>query len=315
MTSGNNHSAVQYLEVPRDLSGQRLDNYLQRELKGLPRNRIYRLLRTGEIRVNKGRVKPDYRVESGDIIRIPPMHLREQKAGSRAGPGLLKQLSDRILYESADMLVVNKPAGLAVHGGSGVKLGLIEALRQLRPDDKRLELVHRLDRDTSGCILLSRKRAALRELHRQFRDHEVQKVYQALAHGAWPATMKVVRAPLRRSTNPEGERWVKVDGGGQSAETRFTVLESYPDATLVQAEPVTGRTHQIRVHALHAGCPLFGDDRYGDREQNEKDRKRGLKRLFLHAHSLSFLSREGQQITATAPLDPILSKFLDKMDK
>ncbi len=319
MVTGIKKSEVRLLEVEQDLAGQRLDNYLQRELKGLPRTRIYRLLRTGEIRVNKGRVKPDYRVQGGDVIRIPPMQLPDNEppiaAVGGVGPGILRELSARILYESDDVIVVNKPAGLAVHGGSGVSFGLIEAIRQLRPDERRLELVHRLDRETSGCILISRRRAALRDLHRQFRDHQIRKVYQALVHGCWPGKGSTVRAPLRRSSNAKGDRLVRVQEGGQASETRFTVLQRFEAATLMQAEPVTGRTHQIRVHALHEGFPLFGDDRYGDRGQNAIDKRRGLKRLFLHAHSLRFTDRQEQVISVTAPLDNNLINFLDIVNK
>lgn len=311
-TSPITHQA-RFLTVEDDYEGQRLDNFLQRELKGLPKTRIYRLMRTGEIRVNKGRVKPDYRVATGDMIRIPPMRLSAETQQKSAGPGLVSELKSRVLYEDDKIMVVDKPSGLAAHGGSGLDFGLIEAMRSISAPHAKLELVHRLDRETSGCIMLASKRSALRELHRQFREREVDKHYIALVQGQWPAALQRVDAPLLKTTSEAGERMVKVHRDGQTAATNFRVLQRFSDATLVQASPVTGRTHQIRVHALHAGHPLFGDDRYGERGANKACRAQGLKRLFLHASRLSFTNMAGERITVEAELDRSLQLFLDRL--
>ncbi len=306
-------AGVQYLTVDVDDSGQRLDNFLMRSLKGVPKTRLYRALRKGEIRVNKGRVKADYRLVAGDSVRIPP--LRQSAPGEvpaipRYWAGLLQQ---RIVYEDGDLLVINKPSGLAVHGGSGLSFGLIEGLRQLRPDDRYLELVHRLDRDTSGLILIARRPAVLRELHRQLRDDEVDKRYLALVWGDWPRSRRLVDAPLEKNVLKSGERLVRVAREGRRAATEFAVLERFGKATLVEAKPITGRTHQIRVHAQLAGHPLLGDDKYGDERCESLCRELGLKRLFLHARSLRFALPGTGRLELQAALDKDLEIILDKL--
>jgi 23S rRNA pseudouridine955/2504/2580 synthase len=304
---------VRWLTVSGNHDGQRLDNYLLRELPGVPRTRLYRALRKGEVRVNKGRKKADYRVCEGDVVRLPPLH-QPQREGPPPVPGRWQKLLDRVIYEDAGLLVIDKPSGLAVHGGSGLSIGLIECLRQLRPRDDYLELVHRLDRETSGCLLIAKRPAVLRDLHRQLREDTVEKRYLALVAGDWPRKLAFVEAPLSKNTVASGERIVRVERGGKAARTEFTVRARYPGHTLLEARPVTGRTHQIRVHARHAGFPLLGDEKYGDRAQNQAARERGLKRLFLHAESLAFDAGERGRLTVEAPLDPELRRFLDAID-
>lgn len=306
-------NAVRQLRVGPDAEGQRLDNYLLKVLKGVPRTRIYRGLRKGEFRVNKGRVKADYRLVAGDVLRVPPLHQPVPGAPPVVSGARAEQLRSRIVYEDDGLLVVDKPPGLAVHGGSGLNYGLIECLRQLRPEDRYLELVHRLDRDTSGLILVARKPAVLRELHRLLRGDGVDKRYLALVYGRWPRSLRQVEAPLEKNHLQSGERMVRVSREGKPSLTRFTVVESFADATLVEAQPVTGRTHQIRVHARHAGHPLLGDEKYQDQQGAELARSLGLRRLFLHAASLRFSLPGSGEITLQAPLDPELQKILDNL--
>ncbi|QIB52427.1 23S rRNA pseudouridine(955/2504/2580) synthase RluC [Pseudomonas sp. OIL-1] len=285
-------SAVQTVLVPEDLAGQRIDNFLLTRLKGAPRTLIYRILRKGEVRVNKGRIKPDYRLKAGDSVRIPPVRLPEPNEPALVGRGILQALEASILYEDKALIVVNKPAGLAVHGGSGLNFGVIEAIRQLRPEASgQLELVHRLDRDTSGCLMIAKRRSMLRHLHAALRgdngSDSVTKRYIALVRGRWPATTKRVHAPLQKNNLRSGERMVEVDADGKESLTEFRVLQRFGDfATLVEAQPITGRTHQIRVHARHAGHPIAGDPKYGDDDFSQKIKELGGKRLFLHAASL-----------------------------
>lgn len=304
---------VRHLVVEEDYAGQRLDNFLQRELKGVPRTRLYKALRKGEIRVNKGRVKPDYRLRAGDSVRLPPL-----RTPSPADPALIprhwmERIDSNIVYEDKSLLVLDKPSGLAVHGGSGLNYGLIECLRQMRPQDRYLELVHRLDRDTSGLILVARRPALLRELHRQLRGDEVDKRYLALVAGKWPAALSRVEAPLQKNVLRSGERMVKVDRDGKPSVTEFSVIERFDGATLVQAKPVTGRTHQIRVHALHAGYPLLGDAKYGSAGGEELGRQLGLKRLFLHASDLRLNLPESGPLALHAALDSELNQILDNI--
>jgi 23S rRNA pseudouridine955/2504/2580 synthase len=299
--------------VSEDHAGQRLDNFLQRELNGVPRTRVYRALRKGEIRVNKGRIKADYRVCTGDQVRIPPLHTAERMPPSQVPDRWAKLLRERVLFEDDKLLVINKPSGLAVHGGSGLSFGMIECLRQMRAEDRYLELVHRLDRDTSGCILVALRGPVLKDLHRQMREDRIGKTYLALVLGEWSAKRSFVEAPLLKNTLKSGERLVRVDKTGKRARTDFSVVQRLAGYTLVEARPITGRTHQIRVHAQHAGHPLLGDPKYGDRDANQRAKQQGLKRLFLHASGLSFLNLDGKRQKVHAPLDPELQNFLDKL--
>jgi len=304
-----------YVTIDEHISGQRLDNYLVRELKGVPRARLYRALRKGEVRVNKGRARADYRLASGDIVRIPPLHQRASPSPTNAPLHLLEDLAERIVHEDDNLLVIDKPSGLAVHGGSGLNFGLIESLRQMRPDAPYLELVHRLDRDTSGLILIAKRVAILRELHRQLREKQMDKRYLALVAGKWPRTLRVVDAPLEKNFLQSGERMVRVSRDGKRAITEFSVIERLRGVTLVEARPITGRTHQIRVHAYHAGFPLLGDDKYNDDHSAELTREIGLKRLFLHAASLHFSGLEFGELRLQTSPDESLENILDELRK
>ncbi|MBB6521968.1 23S rRNA pseudouridine955/2504/2580 synthase [Pseudoteredinibacter isoporae] len=306
---------VVLLEVDADQAGQRVDNFLAARLKGVPRSRLYRLLRKGEVRVNKKRIKPEYKLAPGDVVRIPPVTVKEQAPQAAVSQSMGRLLEKSILLELPGLLVVNKPAGLAVHGGSGVNLGLIESLRQLRPNDRYLELVHRLDRDTSGCILIARKRSMLRYLQEELRQRRnIQKYYQALVLGQWSKRKHVVDAPLLRQELPGGNRIVKVSAEGKPSRTEFKVLRRFEGFSLVQAKPVTGRTHQIRVHAQSQSCPLLGDEKYGNDDINRDMRKLGFKRLFLHAAALEFtLPDEEHSRRVEAPLWPELAEPLAKL--
>jgi 23S rRNA pseudouridine955/2504/2580 synthase len=307
-------SRVRFVTVHEDDSGQRLDNFLLRETRGVPRTRLYRALRKGEVRVNKGRIKADYRLVTGDVVRIPPLRQSESTGPGTAPSGLVEELAQRIVHEDDKLLVMDKPSGLAVHGGSGLKYGLIESLRQARPQQRYLELVHRLDRDTSGLILIAKRSPALRELHRLLREKHIDKRYLALVSGQWPRRTRVVDAPLQKNVVLSGERMVKVSAEGKRAVTEFSVLERFGSATLVEARPITGRTHQIRVHAQHAGCPLLGDAKYNNEQSLALTRKLGLKRLFLHASDLSF-TLEGDALEFNAPLEKSLDNILQKLRK
>jgi 23S rRNA pseudouridine955/2504/2580 synthase len=311
MIEKNAGAEVRLVAVDAGSAGQRVDNFLLRELKGVPKSRIYNLLRRGEVRVNKGRVKAEYRLQDGDLVRIPPVRTAVAEAAPGGAPsrGLQQRLTAAILFEDDGLLVLDKPAGLAVHGGSGLSYGLIEALRAMRPEARFLELVHRLDRDTSGCIMVAKKRSALVALHAALRGDGVDKRYLALVAGHWAQARRRVAAPLEKNTLQSGERMVRVSAAGKEALTEFQVVERFAEATLVEARPVTGRTHQIRVHAQYAGHPLACDDKYGDREADARFREQGLRRLFLHAHSLSF-DWQGSRLQLKAELEPELARFL-----
>lgn len=278
---------VQFVDIDQDMAGQRIDNFLRNQLKSIPKSMVYRIVRKGEVRVNKKRVKAEYKLQAGDVVRIPPVTVEEKAPEVAPSTKLNKvaELEDMIIYEDEHMLILNKPSGTAVHGGSGLKFGAIEALRALRPQARFLELVHRIDRDTSGILLVAKKRSALRHLQAQFREKTVQKYYFALVMGEWKASCKVVNAPLLKN---EVNSIVRVNPNGKPSETRFKVLERFPDATLIQASPITGRTHQIRVHVQYAGHPIGWDDRYGDRRFDAYTAKVGLDRLFLHAANIKF---------------------------
>ncbi|MDC9614169.1 23S rRNA pseudouridine(955/2504/2580) synthase RluC [Xenorhabdus khoisanae] len=307
-----NNQIVQFVTIDDDEAGQRIDNFLLARLKGVPKSMIYRILRKGEVRVNKGRIKPEYKLTAGDIIRIPPVRVAEkQETPVSAKLDKVAALAECILYEDDHILVINKPSGTAVHGGSGLSFGVIEGLRALRPEARFLELVHRLDRDTSGILLIAKKRSALRALHEQLRLKQMQKDYLALVRGQWQSHCKVVEVPLLKNILQSGERVVKVSSEGKPSETRFKVEERYAFATLVRASPVTGRTHQIRVHTLHAGHPIAFDDRYGDRRFDAQLAETGLNRLFLHASSLRFTHPStGETLRFEAPMDDRLKQCL-----
>lgn len=300
---------VRYLTVTDDESGQRLDNYLMSRLKGLPRSALYKLIRKGEVRVNKGRAKPERKLLSGEQVRIPPVKLPQPTEIAVPSRQLGSLLESSILYEDKELLIVNKPSGLAVHGGSGVNLGMIEALRQLQPQNRFLELVHRLDRDTSGCVMVAKKRSMLKLLQEALRQrHGIRKTYVALVEGQWPSDVRIVKAPLKRILVGD-ERIVKVSAEGKASETRFTVLEQSARGAMVEAQPVTGRTHQIRVHALHVGCPLLGDPKYGEKQLNadvmQQLKSQKQARLFLHAAALHIRVPDRAPLEVAAPVPEV----------
>ncbi|EMF0916339.1 MULTISPECIES: 23S rRNA pseudouridine(955/2504/2580) synthase RluC [Providencia] len=303
---------VQFIDISDDEAGQRIDNFLLAKLKGVPKSMIYRIIRKGEVRVNKGRIKPEYKLIAGDQVRVPPVRVAErEEAPVSAKLDKVSALADCILYEDDAILVINKPSGTAVHGGSGLSFGVIEGLRALRPEARFLELVHRLDRDTSGILLVAKKRSALRALHEQLRLKQMQKDYLALVRGHWQSHTKVIQAPLLKNILQSGERVVRVSPEGKPSETRFKVEERFDNATLVKASPVTGRTHQIRVHTLHAGHPIAFDNRYGDKQFDSQLADTGLKRLFLHASALKFIHpKTGEEMRLQAPLDKELNQCL-----
>ncbi|AMJ76340.1 MULTISPECIES: 23S rRNA pseudouridine(955/2504/2580) synthase RluC [Alteromonas] len=303
--------SVRFVTVEPDLAGQRVDNFLRTQLKGVPKSMIYRILRKGEVRVNKGRVKPEYKLVADDVVRIPPVRVSEGTPGPSPKLDKIAALESQILFEDERIIVINKPSGIAVHGGSGLSFGLIEGLRALRPDANFMELVHRLDRDTSGCILIAKKRSALRHMHEQLRTGKMDKRYQALVAGQWPENRFKVKAPLRKNVLQSGERMVSVSEDGKPSETRYRILQKFDTATLVEASPITGRTHQIRVHCLHAEHPIACDPKYGDAEFDESMRQKGLNRLFLHAHSISLIHPGTEErVKFTAPLDATLTNTL-----
>lgn len=312
---GRVRRGVRKLSIAADDSGQRIDNFLARELRGVPRSRIYRLLRKGEVRVNGGRVKANYRLREGDELRLPPVSVQPD-AVARPSRSVTDLLLANILYEDDRFLVVNKPSGIAVHGGSGISHGVVEALRAARPDLRVLELAHRLDRETSGCLILVKKRSALRELHARFREGSVEKVYLTLLAGDWQMGAMTVDLPLTVHRRKNGERHVQVDtAAGKPSRTRFSVQTSYGDCTLMKAEPETGRTHQIRVHAAACGHPVLGDERYGDAAMNARFARRGLERLFLHAQSIAFVDARGNDRLFTAPLPEDLDRVLSRLQE
>lgn len=308
---------VRFITIDSEDAGQRVDNFLVKTLKGVPKSHIYRLLRKGEIRANKKRIKPEYKLNDADVLRIAPIRLTEKTDTVSTQLNVVANLEKQILFEDERLIVINKPSGMAVHGGSGLSFGLIEAMRALRPDARMLELVHRLDRDTSGCLVIAKKRSALRSLHEQLRNKTVQKFYHALVKGQWSQKVTKVTEGLRKNDLKSGERVVIVDNiNGKESETRFKVLQSYQNATLVRAFPVTGRTHQIRVHCQTKGHSIACDAKYGNEAFDEDMKALGLKRLFLHAASIEFthpLSNE--RIKIEAPLDAQLQKVLNKLVK
>jgi 23S rRNA pseudouridine955/2504/2580 synthase len=299
---------VQKISIGDDFAGQRIDNFLRNTLPGVPKSRVYRFLRRGEVRVNGGRVKAEYKLQSGDVVRVPPA-----KISARGAPPPASQAQDIlecVIFEDKRLLVIDKPAGLAVHGGSGISHGVIELLRASRPDLRGLSLVHRLDRATSGCLVLAKKKSVLRALHEKFRERLVEKNYLALVAGDWQFGDYLVESKLLVQHRKNGERHVIVSDEGIRAKTRFRLSRTFGAFSLLQCQPLTGRTHQIRVHAQHMGHPLVIDERYGDTHANREAGKLGLKRLFLHAQSIAFPDDSGNELHFTAPLADDLDRFL-----
>ncbi len=310
--------SVKTLTVDEDAAGQRLDNFLMRHLKGVPKTHVYRIIRSGEVRVNKGRASADQRVEVGDLVRLPPVRISAQVQAKADAPAPAREFP--VLMEDEALIAIDKPAGVAVHGGSGVSFGVIEQLRRARPASVNLELVHRLDRETSGILLVAKKRSALKNLQDQFRDRETGKTYLALVLGLWPSNKKVIDSPLFKYTvekgEGEGERRVKVvgkdDPNGMRSITLVRVSRVVGPYTLLEVTIKTGRTHQIRVHLASQGHPIAGDDKYGNFEQNKLLQKLGLKRMFLHAWQLKFQHpQSGRPVSLQAPLPADLKSFVD----
>ncbi len=305
---------VQFIDISPEEAGQRIDNFLLRICKGVPKSHVYRVLRSGEVRVNKGRVDQTYRLEMGDKVRVPPMRMKEKDDSYVPGSEF------DILLEDSALLVINKPAGVAVHGGSGVSYGVIEQLRAARPQAKFLELVHRLDRETSGILLLAKKRSALVNLHEQIREGEMDKRYLTLVQGEWKNARQHVKLKLHKYTASDGERRVRVQQDGLESHTVFNLLKTLGDYALLEAELKTGRTHQIRVHLSSTGFPILGDDKYGDFALNKQLQKangnrQALKRMFLHAYKLTFRHPDsGEGVTVQAPLAEECQRFLDSLE-
>lgn len=305
-------SNVEHVNVSREYENQRIDNYLINKLKGMPKTRIYRLLRKGEVRVNKKRVQPTYRLQEGDVVRLPPVYLDEKAANVPPSQTTTQLLAGRILYEDDNLLIINKPSGMSVHVGSTVRVGVIEAMRHMYPKLPHLELVHRLDSETSGCLILAKKRRVLREMHELLREGKVSKIYWALTKGIWKRSELRVDLPLHKDYKDGGKHVVEVNSEGKSALTVFSSIQKFDAASLMEVKLYTGRTHQIRVHASHQGHPIAQDDRYGDLEFNKEAKRRGLKRMFLHARSIEFtLPSADQRIKVIAPLDPELENVIE----
>ncbi len=308
--SGLGKESVTWVEVGDGEAGQRIDNFLFRHLKGVPKSHVYRILR-GEVRVNKKRIDQTYRLQEGDLIRLPPIRVAERPQAE-----FVPAIEFPILYEDDALIAINKPAGTAVHGGSGVSFGVIEQLRRARPQAKFLELVHRLDRETSGVLLVAKKRSALTGMHEIMREGNSDKRYYALVLGEWHNDRQHVKLPLHKFDTPQGEKRVMVREDGQHAHTIFNLKQRWPGYSLLEAELKTGRTHQIRVHLSHLGFPIAGDDKYGDFARNKDLMKQGLKRMFLHAHSIDFKHPlTGEPLHIDAPLAPELQQFLDRLDR
>ena len=302
------HAKVRKIRIDGEQAGQRIDNFLRRELPGVPKGRLYRILRRGEVRVNGGRIRAEYKLQEGDEVRVPPARVRAP--GAAPEEGAVNRILDRIIFEDKKLLVIDKPSGVAVHGGSGISHGVIELLRHARPELTDLSLVHRLDRETSGCLVMAKRRSALRELHARFRDGVVEKNYLALVVGDWQYGDQLIDKPLLVENRKGGERHVIVSKGGKSAQTRVALSRTFGKYSLLLCAPQTGRTHQIRVHLQALEFPILGDERYGDEDENRKAKKFGLKRLFLHAQSIAFPDDSGNEHHFTTPLSDDLERFL-----
>jgi len=310
----NSGLEVKWLTVDEESAGQRLDNFLIRHLKGVPKTHVYRIIRSGEVRVNKGRASADTRIESGDVVRLPPVRISDKVAEKAARPAPGREFP--LLLEDDALMAIDKPAGVAVHGGSGVSFGVIEQLRQARPLAKLLELVHRLDRETSGILLVAKKRSALKHVQDQFRERETGKTYLALVQGQWPEKLKVIDSALHKFLLPDGERRVRVtsneDPDGMRSITLVKVAERWDTCTLLEVTIKTGRTHQIRVHLASQGHAIAGDDKYGDFEWNKALQKQGLKRMFLHAWRLQFTHpATGKRVELMSNLPPELQLYVN----
>ncbi|HJN96808.1 MAG TPA: RluA family pseudouridine synthase [Gammaproteobacteria bacterium] len=308
----SNNNKVQLVRVLEPQHGQRIDNFLIRHLKGVPRSRVYRLIRRGEVRINKKRCKPAQKLLAGDEIRIPPFSGVEATQPAKLTPGLQGLLEQSVLFEDEQLLVIDKPAGLAVHGGSGIRLGLIDALRQIKPEWSSLELAHRLDRDTSGCLIVAKNMISLKQLQKKFKEKSIKKYYLVLVHGRWPEKLTQVDVPLLKNELSSGERLVQVSQDGKASLTRFNVLQRFQEATLVEAIPVTGRTHQIRVHCQHAGHPIVGDPRYS--KKGRVTTLSRVKNLCLHAFKINFTLPDSQEsIEVTAATDKTMAALVDSL--
>ncbi len=305
---------VRFVTVTTDEAGRRLDNYLMSLASGVPKSRVYRAIRSGEVRVNKGRSSASYRVRADDMVRIPPLRM-PSKNRVTAGAAARDSLLDAIIEKHKAYLVLNKPSGWAVHGGSGISLGVIETLRQAMPGEHYLELVHRLDRSTSGCLLIARKRSFLREMHRQIREDQMGKTYLMVVQGHWDLGKLRCEVPLKTEERRGGERYVLPHPHGKYCRTDFEPIDFLSGVTVVKAELHTGRTHQIRVHCAHLGHPIIGDDRYGDEDLEDLTRKLKVKRLCLHAASLAFEYPEGNPVQYDAPLSPEIVRLIEKQSR
>jgi 23S rRNA pseudouridine955/2504/2580 synthase len=309
-------SNVKMLVVDQEEAGQRLDNYLLKHLRKVPKMLVYRIIRKGEVRVNKGRAQPSRRLVEGDVVRVPPVAITE--AGEKVVPpkAQMARIEDLILYEDGDLIIVNKPSGIAVHGGSGVSWGLVELVRNLREDAKRVELVHRLDRDTSGAIILAKKMSVLRAMHEQIRQNQVEKQYLTLVTGQWPKDKQKIDLPLIKNTLRSGERIVQVSPDGKPCLSYFIVQKQFERAALMKVNLITGRTHQIRVHALSQGCPVVGDEKYGDEQQNKAFKALGMANLALHAQRLGFIHPvTGKKVEVEAPLFHDFNYIINVLEK
>jgi 23S rRNA pseudouridine955/2504/2580 synthase len=303
--------AVHFLSIDENQAGQRIDNFLLARLKGVPKSRIYRIIRKGEVRVNKKKVKPEYKLQTSDLVRVPPVRVAESKALVPPSKQLEDLIKGSILYEDEDLLILNKPSGLPVHAGTGVKIGLIEALRYIFSSEPSLELAHRLDKGTSGCIMVAKHSKALRALNLALKQGEVSKTYHAVVFGQWPKTVTEVSAPLYKNQPRSGERFVEVSQEGKAALTRFSILQEFKEFTLIEAKPVTGRTHQIRVHAQYVGHSISGDEKYSEASLNSTLKSKGLGRLCLHAAQLRLQHpMTNKALEVRAPYDEQLEKVM-----
>lgn len=307
-------TSVQFITIRAEQAGQRIDNFLITLEKGVPKSRIYRALRKGEVRVNKGRIKQTYKLRVGDEVRVPPLRVSDKSETVHVSDSLAALLTEQILFEDDYLLALNKPEGLAVHAGTQIQTGVIEALKKIRPDAVFLELVHRLDRDTSGCLLIAKRRDALLHLQNQMRGSDIDKRYLTLTYGQWPENNTIVDKPLQKNSVIGGENMVVVDPAGKIAKTQFMVSQTFRQCQLMEVKLFTGRTHQIRVHAASSGHPVAGDSKYGQREFNKYLKQAGLARMFLHAWRLNIAHpRDDQRLQLEAPLPEDLQNFINKL--